>query len=277
MKIVQIINNNVALVDRGGNQVVVYASGIAFSKKKGDQIDQSEIERVFVLDSNDKLEHFSYLLSHVGEECLQVVNEIIDHAERSLGVKTSDYIYLVLLDHVSFLRTRLEKGEPIKSPLAWEVKKYYPAYYQVGLDAIAIVSKRLGITCPDDEAVSFALHFINQQLPGIRSDELTLAMEIVKDVLNIISRHYQTEFDESSINYMRLVTHVQFFATRLVGGERSEGGIDSLHDQVCTIYPEAYACVRKIGTYVSSRFGHPLSSDEETYLILHVQRVTQRS
>ncbi|MEO2516727.1 CAT RNA binding domain-containing protein, partial [Enterococcus avium] len=37
MKISQILNNNVALVKRGGNEVFVVAKGIGFKKKKGQQ------------------------------------------------------------------------------------------------------------------------------------------------------------------------------------------------------------------------------------------------
>ena len=276
MKILQVINNNVAFVKRGGNEMIVYAKGIAFKKRRGDTIEADEAERVFVLDSHDKLEHFSYLLSHIGDEYLNVVSQIIDFAEGELGERSSDYLYLALLDHVSFLVERLRRGEVLQSPLSWEVKRYYPTHYNIGMYAVELISREFDVSCPEDEAVAFALHFINQQLPGKSSDELTTAMEVVKDVLNIIRRHFGMAFDEDSLNYVRLVTHIQFFATRLVSGSRSQSNVDSLHDQVRAMYPDAYECVRKIGAYARQRFGFDLSGDEETYLMLHIQRVTQR-
>ena len=277
MKVVQILNNNVALVRRGGSEVIIYAKGISFRKSKGDDISQNEIERVFVLDSHDKLEHFSYLLSHVDDEYLSVVTQIIEFAEHELGERSSDYMYLVLLDHISFMVDRLRRGESLRSPLGWEVRRYYPVHYSIGRYAIDLVSQAFSIECPEDDAVSFALHFINQQLPGSGSNELVVAMEVVKDVLNIVRRHYGVAFEEDSVSYARLVTHVQFFATRLISGSRSHSTIDGLHDQVCSMYPEAYACVKKIAIYVNDRFDVCLSGDEETYLILHIQRVTQRA
>ncbi|MFS1351146.1 CAT RNA binding domain-containing protein [Enterococcus faecium] len=33
MKVKKIINNNVALIDRGGNEAIIYMTGIAFKKK----------------------------------------------------------------------------------------------------------------------------------------------------------------------------------------------------------------------------------------------------
>lgn len=277
MKVVQVLNNNVALVKRGGNEVIVYARGVAFSKRKGDSIGLDEIQRVFVLDSHDKLEHFSYLLSHVGDEYLGVVTSIIEYAEQKLGERSSDYMYLVLLDHVSFMVERLRRGETLRSPLQWEVRRYYPVQYEVGRHAIELVERTFDVDCPEDEAVSFALHFINQQMPGKSTDELIIAMQVVKDVLNIIQRHFGMVLEDDSVSYARLVTHVQFFATRLVTGARSNSAIDSLHDQVCSMYPDAYECVKKISLYVEGRFGVSLSGDEETYLVLHIQRVAQRA
>lgn len=277
MQVVQVLNNNVALVKRGGSEVIVYAKGIAFSKKKGDSINPDEIQRVFVLDSYDKLEHFSYLLSHVGDEYLSVVTSIIEYAEQKLGEPSSDYMYLVLLDHVSFMVERLRRGEPLRSPLHWEVRRYYPEQYEIGRHAIGLVGDAFDVDCPGDEAVSFALHFINQQMPGKSTDELVVAMQVVKDVLNIVQRHFGMVLEDDSVSYARLVAHVQFFATRLVSGDRSSSAVDSLHDQVCSMYPDAYECVKRISLYVEDRFGAPLSGDEETYLVLHIQRVAQRA
>ena len=50
MKIRQIFNNNVALVTRGGNEMIVYSRGISFRKKAGQSIEKEEIEKIYVLD-----------------------------------------------------------------------------------------------------------------------------------------------------------------------------------------------------------------------------------
>ena len=60
MKISQILNNNVAVVKKGGSELIVYSKGISFRKKAGQSIGEDEIEKTYVLDSNDMLEHFSY-------------------------------------------------------------------------------------------------------------------------------------------------------------------------------------------------------------------------
>ena len=65
MKISQILNNNVALVKRGGNEVFVVSKGIGFRKKKGQEIMEEEIEKMYILDSFDMLDHFSLSLIHI--------------------------------------------------------------------------------------------------------------------------------------------------------------------------------------------------------------------
>ena len=48
MKIAKVLNNNIAIaVGRDGNDVIVLGSGIAFQKHRGDEVDESRIERIF--------------------------------------------------------------------------------------------------------------------------------------------------------------------------------------------------------------------------------------
>uniref|UniRef100_UPI00336A9475 CAT RNA binding domain-containing protein n=1 Tax=Enterocloster aldenensis TaxID=358742 RepID=UPI00336A9475 len=51
MKISQILNNNVAVVKKGGSELIVYSKGISFRKKAGQSIGEDEIEKTYVLDS----------------------------------------------------------------------------------------------------------------------------------------------------------------------------------------------------------------------------------
>ena len=138
MKISQILNNNVAVVKKGGSELIVYSKGISFRKKAGQSIGEDEIEKTYVLDSNDMLEHFSYLLANTDEEYLNIVNDVIASGEQLLGQKANDYLYLTLLDHIDFALKRAGKGQFIRSPLTWEVKKFYPGHFQVGLHALKL-------------------------------------------------------------------------------------------------------------------------------------------
>lgn len=276
MKIRQILNNNIAVVDRGGHESIVFSKGISFRKKVGQQINQAEIEKTFVLDSKDRLEHFSYLLSQSDEQTIALVNELVEQGEKKIGKKANDYLYLTLLDHFSFALKRAEKEQFILSPLAWDVKKFYPVYFDIGLYALKRINELYGIEFPEDEAVSIALHFVNIQEGQNQLDERIEDMETLKDMLNIIKYHYNISLNEASMNYMRLVTHLQYFIERLRKGESYSSNESILFQQVKELYPDAFDVAEKIEIYVKGKFNQYLTQDEYTYLMVHINRVTER-
>ena len=75
---------------------------------------------------------------------------------------------------------------------------------------------------------------------------------------------------------MRLVTHLQYFVVRILKNTDYISHETELNQQIRKLYPEAYRCVNKIRIYVRDTFEKELSDDEESYLMLHIQRVTQR-
>lgn len=52
LTIVQIFNNNVALIKLNDDrQAIVKGKGIVFQKKKGDQVDVNQVEKIFYLET----------------------------------------------------------------------------------------------------------------------------------------------------------------------------------------------------------------------------------
>lgn len=276
MRVNKILNNNIAIVDKGGHELIVFSPGISFKKKIGQKIEESEIEKTYVLDSKDRLEHFSYLLTHSEEKTIELVNHLVAYGEKKLRQKANDYLYLALLDHITFARKRGEKGQFIRSPLVWEVKKFYPDYYEIGRYAIQKMNDCYGLDFPEDEAVSIALHFVNIQENRSQLNEKIEDMESLRDILNIIKYHLGISLDEHSMNYMRLVTHLQYFIERLKKSTLYLQEETALFNQVKELYPKSYGVVEKIDVYVKNKFKQHLSKDEYTYLMIHINRVTER-
>ncbi|MGG5372183.1 PRD domain-containing protein [Enterococcus sp. AZ196] len=276
MKIRQILNNNVALVQRGELDVIVLSNGLSFRKKVGDSISADEVDKVFVPDSNDVLENYSYLLSNVNQEILKATTRIVRLVEEELGEAVNDYLYLTLLDHVDYSLKRAEKGQYIVSPLAWEVRKFYPKQYELSKQALTIIFEETKVDFPESEAVSIALHLINLQETKVSIEDTMKEMKLVGDILTIIKMHYQIQLDEGSMNYNRLVTHLRYFAQRVAAGEIYSSQETEINKQVRMMYPQAYLCVQKISKYLYQQFQKELTKDEETYLMLHISRVAQR-
>lgn len=278
MKISQILNNNVALVKRGGCEVFVVSKGIGFRRKKGEQVPEHEIEKMYILDSYDMLDHFSYLLSHSDPNDIILIDNIISYSESELGIRASDYLSLTLLDHLEFLLKRVEKNQFIKSPLIWDIKRFYPKHFEVGLKALQMITEQKGIELPEDEAVSLTLHFVNMEESRETKEDRIKEMRALSDIVSIIELHFQVKLDERSTNYMRFTTHLQYFVQRIIRGEIHEDEKESLdlYKQVCQLYSESFKAVQKIKVYIKSQFKTAITVNEETYLMLHINRVTER-
>ncbi|MBL1227312.1 PRD domain-containing protein [Enterococcus sp. BWR-S5] len=278
MKISQILNNNVALVKRGGCEVFVVSKGIGFRRKKGEQVPEHEIEKMYILDSYDMLDHFSYLLSHSDPNDIILIDNIISYSESELGIIASDYLSLTLLDHLEFLLKRVEKNQFIKSPLIWDIKRFYPKHFEVGLKALQMITEQKGIELPEDEAVSLTLHFVNMEESRETKEDRIKEMRALSDIVSIIELHFQVKLDERSTNYMRFTTHLQYFVQRIIRGEIHEDEKESLdlYKQVSQLYSESFKAVQKIKVYIKSQFKTVITVNEETYLMLHINRVTER-
>lgn len=277
MRIRKILNNNIAIVTRGVNESIIYSPGIAFNKKVGQSVSEDEVQKNYVLDSKDRLEHLSYLLTHSEQKMIEITNQIVDWYEFDVDAKVDDYLYITLLDHISFMIKRGQKGEFIMSPLLWEVKKFYPYFYDLGIRAVQLISREYAIDFPMDEAVSIALHFINIQDEKTNISEKLQDIGVLRDLLNIIKYHFNTDFDEDGINYLRLVTHLQYFIERLNSNRAYNSNQTMLYEQVKTIYPNAYEVVQKIEKYVIEKYNQEISQDEYTYLMIHINRITERA
>lgn len=277
MKIKQILNNNAVLVSKGSNECVVLANGIGFKKKIGQRIDESEVNKVFVLQTHEMVEHFSYQLSKSEPSHLLMIEKIVAYAKHQFGIEVSDYIYLTLLDHLTYTLKRIKEGIEFNSPLQWEVKRFYKNEVEVGLYALNVIKEMTGVELPQEEAISIALHFINVQSNKKDMFETTRIAKFIDDVIKIVKYELKMQFDEESFSFSRFVTHLHYFAQRIIAHDFVGNGENALYLQVKNLYPLAYKCVQKIKLYVYNTYHILISENEEVYLIIHIQKVSERN
>ncbi|MFC4402528.1 BglG family transcription antiterminator LicT [Gracilibacillus xinjiangensis] len=278
MKLKKALNNNVVLAKTDTHQeVVVFGSGISFKLKPGDPIDESKISKVFTLQTRDISMKLANLLKEVPVEYVEIAQDIISYASNKMNVSISDYTILTLTDHIYFAIKRYQQGEQIRNVLLWEAKKFYKTEFEIGLKALEIVKGKTGIAFDEDEAGFIALHLVNTQVEGNEIDKTIKITNIVQDILGIIKYHFKMDFDEDSWNYGRLVTHLKFFAQRIIAKDRIDNEEDDLFNQVNHKYPEAFECVKRIETYVLNGYGTQITHAEMVYLVLHIARVTSRN
>lgn len=272
MKVMKVFNNNVVLVhDMQNQEVIVMGRGIGFQKKIGDSLEESKIDKTFVLD--DQNSSFPEIYRDLPSEEVDLVLEIINLAEIKLKQSFQSALYITLADHLHFAIERHNAGISLTNPLTWEIRKFYKHEYQIGLEALKLIENKLHINLAQDEAASIALHIVNAQKQGQLIEQTMRIIKIVQDILNIVRLHLGITFDEDSISYNRFVTHLQYFAKRVNDGTQ-EGSNDSfLYEQVYQSYPDAFKCAKKIKQYVESTYEFPVGRDEEVYLSIHIQRL----
>ena len=276
MKIGKIFNNNAVMVkEDNGRDSVIIGCGLAFRKKVGDEVDESLIEKTFILKEKDTLEKFKMILEHIPTEQISLCYDIVEYAKNMLNCELNDYIYVTLTDHISYTLKLFDEGIERPNILIWEIKKFYPKEYNIGLKALEFIESELGKKVNEEEAGNIALHLITAQING-KSDKTDIAYSMTKkiqDILNIVKYTYDIELDEHSLNYERFITHLRFFFKRLSNKTQYKNENEEfLLQQVKEKYKDAYKCMLKIEKYLNVE----LSYEEQLYLTLHIKRIVNR-
>ena len=108
------------------------------------------------------------------------------------------------------------------------------------------------------------------------ADGAPLLRELVSESgegLRIVREVYGAEPDSSTIEYYRFITHLKFFARRIVGSQKYGDEDTDLLEVVRFKYPRAFACAEKICSYVLTEKGFRAGDNELLYLTIHIARV----
>ena len=272
MEISKVLNNNVAVVIENNEEKIVMGRGICFKKKTGDTIEPATIDKVFYLHNQEVLSRFKELVVDIPLEYLEIGEEIMDEARLSLGKALNDNIYISMVDHIYTAVIRAKDDILVKNALLWDIQRFYKEEYQIGKKALEIIEKKTGVLLPNDEAGFIALHIVNGQLDEDVHDMYEIT-KIMQEIENIVRYHFKIEFNEESAYYYRFITHLKFFAQRLVEHKKQNKQEDDLLEVVQVKYANAYQCVEKIAMYIKNQYNYELYDEEKLYLTIHIHRV----
>ena len=270
----KVINNNIiSAYEKSGAEVIVMGRGIGFKKKQGEIVPADQISKIFRIKSRTLAKQFKELLANMPLERVRISDEIISHAKDHLKLKLNQSIYVTLTDHINFAIERVSQGIEPQNALLWEIKRFYPQEFQLGIYALELIQDRLGILLPEDEAGFIALHFVNAEYgTDIRDavkfpDQMQAIVDIVEHDLGIL-------LDESSLHYERFMTHIKFLIQRIYRKELLSSEDRELSLLMQRKYPREYQCSVKVAEYIMKATGSRLSEEEIMYLSVHIRRVT---
>lgn len=277
MKIIKTFNNNICLVEDAKHQeMILMGKGIAFGLKKDDEVDPNKIDKKFVFDTKELNDKFNALFDQVPVKYIELSSNIIDYATKALNIIFDNSIYLALSDHISYAIERYQNGEVLKNALLFDIKKFYPNEFKVALKALDMIAYETDIKMSEDEAGFIAMHFVNASESGEAMSQTIAVTKMVEDILQIVEYHYHLALDVNSINYIRFVSHIRFFARRLFSNEIYNDDQDDLFEQIRNKYPTSYQCSLKVKKYILLNYNIDLGNDEMVYFMLHINRVCTR-
>ncbi|WP_314060982.1 BglG family transcription antiterminator LicT [uncultured Vagococcus sp.] len=278
MKIERIWNNNACVVlDEQGKEKILTGRGLVFGKKVGDQVDASQVDKEFLMATPELTSQLKELIQDIPIEYFELGNEIILYTKTHLGKKLNESIYLSLVDHIYTAIIRFKEGIVVKNALLWDIGRFYPDEFVVGQKALDIIEKRCGVRLPKDEAGFIALHVVNAQMDN-KVSEVYEITDIMQEITTIVKYTFNVEFDEKSVYFYRFITHLKFFAQRLITrATYDDSHEDDLLDLIKVKYRNAYQCVEKIGEFIFEKYHYVISNEERLYLTIHIERVIYKT
>ena len=276
MKIEKVLNNNmVSAYNAEGKEVILKGKSLGFGKKKGDEVDRKLVERVFIQNDKKDARHFEEYFAKLPQEYWEISEQTVDYAKSEFGMRLDARIILPICDHIAGAVERYRNGTVLRNPMLWDGKRFYPNEFKIGLYALDLIQKRLHISMEEDEAMFLAFHFVYGQLNRQEPDDLEFITGIIKDIVDIVESAYQVKLNTETWDYRCFVTHIRFFAQRMLQHKQYEVADEDWYQLLKEKYRRSYNCIVKIADYIHDRYYYEIDREELMYLMIHIEKVTR--
>ena len=272
VKIIRVLNTNaVVSVDSQGRELIMTGPGMGFKKRKGENIDQSLVDKTYHLENKEESKRLQEVVKEISGEYLGIADRVVKEAKKE-KLEIRDSLYVTLTDHINFAIERVSQGIEPQNALLWEIKRFYPQEFQLGIYALELIQDRLDILLPEDEAGFIALHFVNAEY-GTDIRDAVKFPDQMQAIVDIVERDLGILLDESSLHYERFMTHIKFLIQRIYRKELLFSEDRELSLLMQRKYPREYQCSVKVAEYIMQATGSRLSEEEIMYLSVHIRRV----
>lgn len=274
MQAVKKINNNVALcIDSAGRQVIAMGKGIGFGPMPR-TVELADIERTFY----DIDESCAELFRQAPPELLRLCVGFVERAQQTLPYPISSNAALTLADHIQFAHQRAKKKIRVAMPLTFELKHQYPLETELA-DELRRSLQKIRIFLPDNETAGIAMNLINARIPqegAVAELDKQDFEELLDMVTHTVEGRLKVDIDRTTFNFARFATHIYYLAQRLQRGRHIDSRNLSMFGKMCDSFPALEDCVDQIARKLQRCLGEPLMEEEKLYLMLHINRITQR-
>jgi len=270
----EIIGDHVVVrQNEAGKKIVLVGRGIGRQVSAGEALDMKKVQRKFMFQNDEIFAGFKRLVAEIPLEYIILSDRMIQYAKEVYAKKLSDSIYVTLTDHIYRVVSRQSYGFQMKNALRWEIRHIYKEEFLIGKKALSLLQRQCAMDLNEDEAAFIALHFVNAEMSG-DIEKIVDVTKLIQEVLQMVKTHFKIDYNENSLNYSRLITHLKFLGQRIFGNKPQQGeSDDEMFEMVSRRYLEVTACVKKIKDMIQKSYAYSLSKDEEFYLIIHIVKI----
>lgn len=268
MRIHKVLNNNVVIaVHETLDEIVVMGSGIGYYAKKGDIIDETKVQKIFVLAENKALKD---LVTGIPTKYLELSFDIVKEGNRRLGIEFGDKTYTMLTDHLYFALDRIRDGIDLENPFLVDIKHFYREEFEVGLYAKDKIKEMFDIDISEDEVGYIVLHLIEGG-NNYRREDIKPVLEVTQTCVDFLRGNNYIVCDEKTLAYSRLINHLKHFAKRYVENEENKSEDDLFNSTLEKAFPHETVIILKLSDLLKEKFGREITNSERGYLVLHVR------
>lgn len=276
MKVKKSLNNSMLLATENGKDIVLFGKGIGFNIKPGTLVDLESVEQVFIPLNTIKSQHYLSLTDTIPAEFFEITHDIVKLAQSHYNEKLNSVLLFTLAEHLHFAVERSKTSANIANKLTWEIKRYYKKEYNIGEQARDMTSERFAVNLPEDEAVHIAFHIINATS---QCDETNAhkQVELVNRVAEIVRYKLSQDIDVDSIHYARFITHLRYFAERVLNNSLDIEDTDDFYNELIRFHPKAMMIAEAIREYIKNNYAISIPNDELTWLGIHISKLSKYS
>lgn len=272
LRIEKVLNNNVLIAEHPSYQeVVLIGKGIGFNRKRGDSIDTTGIEKLFVLKNEKEQENYIKLLPFIDRDIHEVIISAMELIKQRTHSELNEHIHVGLTDHLMFALTRVSQGMQITNPFLVETKALYRREYEIALEVVSLIKEKTGIELPAGEIGFITLH-IHSAMTNKNLSEVNQDSQLVSRLVSMVEEQLGITIDKDGIDYMRLVRHLRFAIERVKKGERVEEP-EKLASLLKEEYPICYNLAWKLIKVMQQTLKLKVFDAEAVYLTMHLQRL----
>ncbi len=269
-RIIKVLNNNGILVydNDSGRELILLGNGVGFGKRPAQQIDHLPGAKIYSLVTRQKRQSVLQVVNGIRPEFIEASGRIIDEAEKMFQ-KVNREILLPMADHIALAAKRAKENRQIPNPFTPDIKVLFSKEYAAALKGREIIKEMTGYEISDDEVGFITLH-IHAGLSDEQVSEALDTTRIINEGISMIEKAFDQKFEEDSLAYTRLMSHLYYMIARTRKGESTKA---DFNDFIFSSYPETGKVAESVCDYMGKQLKMKVAREEIGFLAIHIQRV----